>query len=176
MKMAIAAPQRTTSMVLVSPAHPWSERARWQIRLFSTPLGAPLAWAMSVAPRLWMAIGLHRLYGDPARMPAGTIRGYSRPVDRKMLAYLLRVARRWNHDFDGLRESIRLISDIPTLLIWGDRDPVVGVTTARELQKHFRYCVLEIVPGTGHLPYEEAPADFLSALARGRRTLEAKHG
>lgn len=176
MKMATLDPPRVASLILVSPAHPWSERARWQIRLFATPLGAPLAWAMGIAPRTWMAIGLHRLYGDPARMPAGTIPGYSRPIDRKMLAYLLRVARRWNHDFDGLRESIRLISDIPTLLIWGDRDPVVGVTTARELQEHFQDCALEIVPGTGHLPYEEAPADFLSALERGRRTLEAKHG
>ncbi len=176
MEMAILAPERIESLVLVSPAHPWSERARWQIRLFATPLGAPLAWAMSIAPRAWMAIGLYRLYGDPTRMPAGTIPGYSRPIDYKMLAYLLRVARRWNQDFDGLRESIRSISGIPTLLIWGDRDPVVGVTTARELREHFRNCVLEIVPGTGHLPYEEAPAEFLSALERGRRTLEAKHG
>lgn len=176
MKMAITAPKRVEAMVLVSPAHPWSERARWQIRLFATPLGAPLAWVMSLAPRAWMAVGLHRLYGDPARMRPGTIPGYSRPIDHKMLAYLLRVARRWNHDFDTLKREISRIADVPTLLIWGDRDPVVGVSTARELQQHLRCCTLEVVPGTGHLPYEEAPVDFLSALERGRRTLEAKHG
>lgn len=176
MKMAILDPSRVTFLILVSPAHPWSERARWQIRLFSTPLGAPLAWAMSIAPRAWMAIGLHRLYGDPARMRPGTIPGYSRPIDRKMLAYLLRLSRRWNHDFDTLRREISRIADVPTILIWGDRDPVVGLDTARELQERFRHCTLEIVPGTGHLPYEEAPADFLSALERGRRTLEVKHG
>lgn len=176
MKMATSDPPRVASLILVSPAHPWSERSRWQIRLFSTPMGAPLAWAMSLAPRAWMAIGLHRLYGDPARMRPGTIPGYSRPVDGKMLAYLLRLTRRWNRDFDELRESISVISAIPLLLIWGDRDRVVGLDTARELQEHFRHCTLEIVPGAGHLPYEEAPEDFLIALERGRRTLEARHG
>lgn len=176
MKMATLDPSRVASLILVSPAHPWSERSRWQIRLFSTPLGAPLAWAMSLAPRAWMAVGLHRLYGDPARMRSGTIPGYSRPIDHKMLAYLLRVARRWRQDFDDLKREISRIADVPTLLIWGDRDSVVGLNTARELRQRFRHCTLEIIRGTGHLPYEEAPAEFLSALERGRRTLEAKYG
>jgi pimeloyl-ACP methyl ester carboxylesterase len=176
MKMAVRAPERVTSLVLVSPAHPWSEQARWQIRLFSTVLGPPLAWAMSLAPRLWMAIGLRRQYGDFAKMPAGTLAGYSRPIDRKMLAYLLRVARRWYEDFAALKSEITRIADIPTLLIWGDRDRIVPLTTAPEIQRQFRHVSLEVIPGAGHLPYEEAPADFLSALERGRRTLETKHG
>ena len=176
MKMAALAPKRLYSLILVSPAHPWSEKARWQIRLFSTPLGAPLAWAMSIAPRLWMALGLYRLYGDPAKMPPGTIPGYSRVIDHRMLAFLLRVTRRWYKDFDGLKDELSRIAQIPTLLIWGDRDRIVPVTTAPELEKRFRNVTLEVVRGAGHLPYEEAPREFMAALDRGRRTLKAKHG
>jgi pimeloyl-ACP methyl ester carboxylesterase len=171
MKMAALAPERVDSLILVSPAHPWSEKARWQIRLFSSPMGVPLAWAMSLAPRLWMALGLYRLYGDSAKMPAGTIPGYSRVIDHRMLRYLLRVARRWYLDFETLKDELSRFADIPTLLIWGDRDCIVPPTTASELEKQFRHVTLEVVRGAGHLPYEEAPQDFLAALARGRRTL-----
>src|SRR5262249_20819215 len=61
MKMAAQARQRVESLILVSPAHPWSEKERWQVRLFSTSIGALLAWAMTIAPQLWMTIGLYRL-------------------------------------------------------------------------------------------------------------------
>jgi pimeloyl-ACP methyl ester carboxylesterase len=175
MKMAVVARERVFSLILVSPAHPWSEKARWQIRLFSTPLGAPIAWAMSIAPRSWMALGLYRLYSDFANMPAGTIPGYSRPIDRRMLAYLLRVARRWNEDFDELKQEIGTIADIPTLLIWGDRDSIVPVSTIEDLHACFRRVAIEIIPGAGHLPYEEKPEEFLTAFEQGRRTLEMTH-
>jgi pimeloyl-ACP methyl ester carboxylesterase len=175
MKMAARAPERVPSLILISPAHPWSEKARWQIRLFSTPLGMPIAWSMSMAPRLWMTIGMFRQYGDFSKMPPGTISGYSRPIDRKMLAYLLRVARRWYEDFVALESEIIRIAQIPTLLIWGDRDRIVSVATARALKAQFHHVGLEIIPGAGHLPYEEQPEQFLAALERGRRTLELTH-
>jgi pimeloyl-ACP methyl ester carboxylesterase len=108
-------------------------------------------------------------------MPPGTIAGYSRPIDRKMLAYLLRVARRWYEDFVALESEIVRISETPTLLIWGDRDRIVPVATAPKLQERFHHVALEIIPGAGHLPYEEQPEEFLAALERGRRTLEATH-
>jgi pimeloyl-ACP methyl ester carboxylesterase len=175
MKMAIMSGERVESLILVSPAHPWSEKARWQIRLFSSVLGAPIAWSMSIVPRLWMALGLYRLYGDVAKMPTGTIPGYSRPIDRKMLAYLLRVSRRWYEDFDGLKQEIDRIAEIPTLLIWGTRDRIVPASTAPDLKAQFHRVALELIAGAGHLPYEEEPEEFLAALERGRRTLEAKH-
>jgi pimeloyl-ACP methyl ester carboxylesterase len=130
---------------------------------------------MSIAPRLWMALGLYRLYGDVAKMPTGTIPGYCRPIDRKMLAYLLRVARRWYQDFEELKWEIDRIADIPTLLIWGTRDRIVPASTASDLKSQFHRVALELIAGAGHLPYEEAPEEFIAALERGRRTLEAKH-
>jgi pimeloyl-ACP methyl ester carboxylesterase len=153
MKMAAIAPEPVDSLILVSPAHPWSEKARWQIRLFSTPLGAPLAWAMSVAPSLWMKVGLYRLYGDLAKMPPGTLAAYSQPIDHGMLKFLLRVARRWYKDFAGLKDDLTRIAEIPTLLIWGDRDRIVPAATALDLEKQFRHVTLEVVRGAGHLPY-----------------------
>lgn len=165
LQMAARERGRVDRLVLVAPSHPWSESGRWQIRLFATPLGPPLAALMSYAPRVWMAVGLFRLYARHQRMPRGTISGYARPMhDRRTLAYLLQIARRWEQDFAGLRAGLARATDVPTLLIWGDRDPIVPLRTADDLQKHLRCAELQVIPDCGHLPYEERPEEFLSAV------------
>jgi pimeloyl-ACP methyl ester carboxylesterase len=73
MQMGVIAPERFDRLVLVSPAHPWSESARWQIRLFATPMGAMIARMMPIAPTLWMALGVRRLYSPSSRILPGTI-------------------------------------------------------------------------------------------------------
>ena len=48
----------------------------------------------------------------------------------------------------------------PTLLIWGTRDGAVDLRSAEPLKQSLRHCRLEIIPGTGHLPFEECPEVF----------------
>ena len=165
LQMAIAAPHRVRGLVLVAPPHPWSERSRWQIRLFGSFLGAPLARLMAVAPSMWMWFGLRRLYAQAARMRPGTVAGYSRPMeDARSLAFLLKVARAWKVDFARVERVITRLRDRRMLLVWGDRDRIVPLTTAAELQTHLPRAILTVIPDCGHLPYEERPAEFLSAV------------
>jgi pimeloyl-ACP methyl ester carboxylesterase len=166
MKMCVLAPERFTRVVLVSPAHPFSERSRWQIRLFSSWLGLPLAIAMSVAPRLWMTLGLFRLYGKYSAMKDGTIPGYSKPMgDPRSLRYLLRVARRWNEDFGELEREVGRMRNVPVLLVWGEKDAVVPLASVAELQKHLAHSQLKVIKEAGHLPYEEAPEEFAAKVS-----------
>lgn len=165
MQMAASHRTRVQKMILAAPSHPWSERARWQIRLFSSIAGAPLAAFMALAPRLWMAIGLYRLYGRSSRMPRGTVAGYAQPMrDRRTLHYLLQLAREWDRDFERLQPNIAALVDVPTLLIWGDRDPIVPLATARELLSRLHCAELKVIEDCGHLPYEEKPAEFLAIV------------
>lgn len=166
MKMCLLAPERFTRAVLVSPAHPFSERSRWQIRLFSSWIGLPLTIVMSVAPKLWMSLGLFRLYGQYSAMKPGTIPHYSKPMgDPKSLRYLLRVARQWNTDFAQLEREMGRLQDLPVLLVWGEKDVVVPLKTVTELQKHLQHSKLAVIKGAGHLPYEEAPEQFVQAVS-----------
>jgi pimeloyl-ACP methyl ester carboxylesterase len=166
MKMCVLAPKRFTRAVLVSPAHPFSERSRWQIRLFSSWIGLPLAIAMSIAPRMWMSLGLFRLYGSYSAMKDGTIPTYSKPMgDARSLQYLLRVARRWNTDFAELEREMGRLRDLPVLLVWGEKDVVVPLKTVTELRKHLQHSELAVIKAAGHLPYEEAPEEFVSKVS-----------
>ena len=65
-----------------------------------------------------------------------------------------------------LREMAR-----PTLLLWGEDDPFAPVAGAHRLHDEIPGSELEVVPGTGHFVYADAPArcavsitDFLAGL------------
>ncbi len=49
---------------------------------------------------------------------------------------------------------------VPTLLIWGGDDAAVYATSGAALARHFRNSQLKVLPGVGHLPYEECPREF----------------
>ncbi len=48
-------------------------------------------------------------------------------------------------------------TDVPALLIWGDRDPVVPPATGRALMRHLAHSEQVTIPGVGHLPNDERP-------------------
>ena len=53
---------------------------------------------------------------------------------------------------------------MPTLLVWGDRDAAVLPASAAQVQRAIRGSKLVMMPGVGHLPYEEAPEEFNRVL------------
>ena len=167
MTMAILAPERIERLVLVAPAHPWSERDRWQIKLFSSFIGAPLAWMMSHTAWAWMPIGLCRMYFKPSRMRRGTVPGYIKPMrDSRSLAYLLRIARSWTRDVAWLESRFEVLAPKRIDLIWGEDDVVVPLSTAVELQHALPHATLHRIASCGHMPYEEHPQEFLTCLRR----------
>lgn len=55
---------------------------------------------------------------------------------------------------------------VPTLLLWGERDAVVGLEASRATLELLPGARLEIIPGAGHLPHQERPGAFVEALER----------
>ena len=108
--------------------------------------------------------GIGRMYGDPERMPRGTGIGHARPLRIPgTMPFLLSSIKTFSEDIEDLRPKLPAIARIPTLLIWGDRDPVVEFRSAHRLQQALR-ADLVVLPGVGHLPYEESPAEFNRTL------------
>ncbi len=56
--------------------------------------------------------------------------------------------------------SVPQVSDIPTLLLWGDRDGAVYLSSAQQLMERLHHVELQVIPTAGHLPYEELPEQF----------------
>jgi pimeloyl-ACP methyl ester carboxylesterase len=161
MMAAALAPQRVYRLLLAAPVNPWMRERRLLISLAGSSAGGMLM--RLVAPRLGTLHGyfLRRMYGDPRRIAAGTLQGYSIPIQIPgTLEHLLAIMRCWRSDLAELARIMPVIRSIPTLLLWGTLDGAVNLGSATQLQQAFDDCQLEIFPGAGHLPYEEFPADF----------------
>jgi pimeloyl-ACP methyl ester carboxylesterase len=167
MMAAALAPQRVRSLILVAPVNPWSGHGRRLAPWLSSP---PLAWLiLQLGPGLDTAhdLMLRRLYGDRRRIRPGTLEGYSAPLRIPgAFRYWLDILHSWNSDLSQLESALPRIAHIPALLLWGDRDRAVDPASAEFLRRQFNDCQVEVFDGVGHLPYEEVPEQFNSAVDR----------
>ena len=62
------------------------------------------------------------------------------------------------------RDRLYLAQEVPTLIVWGDRDRIIPVAHAHATHELIPGSTLEIVAGAGHFLPFEAPAAFLRAL------------
>jgi pimeloyl-ACP methyl ester carboxylesterase len=72
--------------------------------------------------------------------------------------------RTWTADLRELEETLPKLAGVPTLLMWGKKDPAVYASSAARLAKFFDNSKLIVFPGIGHLAYEECPEEFNRAL------------
>jgi pimeloyl-ACP methyl ester carboxylesterase len=162
---------RIDRLVLVDPINPWSRGGSIRIAVFSKRLGAAAFRAAFPYVRRYHGFFLRKMYGDPAKVTPATLNGYAAGLAQPHTHdYGLGVVRSWSKDVRQLVGAYDRLHGIPTQLIWGDRDPAVPLPSAYELQKALPGSELVVLPGIGHLPYEEAPEEFnrilLEFLAR----------
>ncbi|MCW2622376.1 MAG: hypothetical protein JWL64_1978 [Frankiales bacterium] len=58
------------------------------------------------------------------------------------------------------RDRLYLAQTLPTLMVWGDRDPIVPLAQALSVAEELPGAQLEILPGAGHLPHRTDPGRF----------------
>ena len=152
-------------LILVCPVNPYSSHGRWLAPFFGTQFGGALfRLAMGRMPFLYPYFH-RRLYGDRERIPPGSLEGYTAPlVIPGLFEHALSIARTWTADVRELKALLPTLVPIPTLLIWGSKDPAVYVSSMTELARHFPRVQTVVFPGVGHLPYEECPEEFNRVL------------
>lgn len=152
-------------LVLVAPVNPYSAHGQRLAPFFGNPYGAAL-FRLFIAGTPFSYPYLHsRLYGDRRRIPPGSLEGYKAPLAKPgLFEHALSIAGTWTQDLRELEATLPKLAGIPTLLIWGSKDPAVYASSAAPLQKYFPNSKLIIFPGIGHLPYEECPEEFNKAL------------
>ncbi len=159
--MAERGDRRLQRLILVAPANPWSPHGR-NLAPFVAQRHVSAALRATL-PRSRFAWGffIRRLFGESGKIPSDTVEGYSAALARAgSWDYGLRVLETWLEDLEELKTLLPRLADIPTLVVWGSADLAVYPESAEPLRQHFRNCEYAILPGVGHLPYEEAPEDF----------------
>lgn len=62
------------------------------------------------------------------------------------------------------RDRLYLTRNMPTMLIWGGRDPILPVAQAREVAAELPDVVLEVLPRAGHIPHRNDPTRFVQVV------------
>jgi 4,5:9,10-diseco-3-hydroxy-5,9,17-trioxoandrosta-1(10),2-diene-4-oate hydrolase len=158
MMFAARHPERVRSLILFAPANPFCDLGHQLIRFYQTRFGMWVARQIPWLPRMLKSTALSRMYGDPSRVSPGALEGYIEGLHIPgTMDHVLQIVQRWFVDMGLLRSALEGLVSKPTLLIWGDRDRAVGLTSGRVLQKTLPQSSLLVLPGVGHIPFEELP-------------------
>ena len=156
---------RLRRLVLVSPVNPYSAHGRRLAPFVGSNLGADLFRLTIVRMSFLYSYWHARMYGDRSRIPPGALAGYEAPLAKPgLFEHALSIVRTWTEDMRELQATLPKLAGVPTLLIWGEKDPAVFASSAAPLAKYFPNSKSIIFPGIGHLPYEECPEEFNRAL------------
>jgi pimeloyl-ACP methyl ester carboxylesterase len=156
---------RLRRLVLVCPVNPYSSHGTWMAPFFGTRLGAALFRVGAERIPSLFPYWHGRLYANPSKIPPGSLEGYMAPLAIPgMFEHGLSIVRTWTADLRELEALLPELASIPTLLMWGSKDPAVYVSSMEPLARHFTNVQKVVFPGVGHLPYEECPEEFNRAL------------
>jgi pimeloyl-ACP methyl ester carboxylesterase len=158
MMLAARHPERVRKLILFAPANPFCDAGHQLIRFYNTRVGTWFARCVPSLPRLLHATALGRMYGDPTRVMEGQLETYTDGMRIPgTVDHILQIVARWYEDMRLLRSALTELAGKPALLIWGDRDRAVLLPSAARLQRMMPNSKLIVIPGAGHLPFEEMP-------------------
>ncbi|HTZ84486.1 MAG TPA: alpha/beta hydrolase [Candidatus Acidoferrales bacterium] len=159
--------QRIRRLVLVCPVNPYSAHGQRLAPFFATRFGAAgFRFAVGHFPLLFPFFH-GRLYADRTKIPPRSLEGYKAPLAMPgLFEHGLSIVQTWSADLLELQALLPKLREIPTLLMWGSKDPAVFASSMEPLARHFDHVEKIVFPGVGHLPYEECAEEFNQALIR----------
>jgi pimeloyl-ACP methyl ester carboxylesterase len=125
-----------------------------------------------------MALG--QVYGGADRVAESCLRevvdGLRKPGT---LHHVLCIVRGWRAERAKLKAALRRVKRTPMLLVWGDEDRTVSLSSAVKLHRKLRGSELVVVPGGGHGVFEETPEEanriMLEWLSRDASAWKPRH-
>jgi len=158
---------RVRRLILVAPVNPFSSHGRRLAPFFGRRFGAALfRHGIGRMPFLYR-YGHARMFGDRNRIPPDSLPGYEAPlVIPGLFEHGLSIVKTWTPDLQQLRALLPELAAIPTLFLWGSKDPAVYVSSLEPLARYFPNSQSIVFDGVGHLPYEERPEEFNRAMIR----------
>ena len=158
-------PQRVASLLLVDPAGPFLDDTGAEERLMRLS-----RWARAVMEEDSPQASLRREQLAPLMEQVRTQMKY-RGSEYVSISFMR------NRNQHRLREAWQGVGrlPIPSLLVWGEDDPIIPVRFAQDVVALIPGIELHIIPGGGHAPHYEQPGvvnmlivDFMQKVARGQ--------
>lgn len=152
-------------LILVAPVNPYSAHGRLLAPFCGTPLGGALARTVLQCFPSQYPYWHSRMFGDRGKIPPDSLEGYKAPLQLPgLFNHALSIVQTWGADLRALERLLPKLSNIPTLFMWGTKDPAVYFSSMEPLARYFPNAESVVFQGVGHLPYEECPEEFNRAL------------
>ena len=179
MQFAYQFPQYTERLMLIAPGGIGRE-VNPILRALTLPGAGPVL-AVAATPPVFAAA---RLFGECARVARlpGTadisgalsvLSGKHDVRERDAFLHVLRAVVDWRGQVVTMTDRAYLALNMPTCVMWGERDTVLPVGQAEIARRMIPGVRIDIVPGAGHFPHEEFPDRFASVLTDFVRTTPA---
>jgi pimeloyl-ACP methyl ester carboxylesterase len=170
MQFSYQFPERTERLALVSSGG-LGEEVHLLLRAATLPGSEFVLPLLASRPLLdageWFSRTLGRIGLRTGSDVAEMARGYASLADRDTRAAFIHTLRSII-DPSGQRVSARdrlyLASELPALIVWGERDPILPVAHGREAHEEIPHSRLEIIPDAGHFPMLDDPRRFTRIL------------
>ena len=159
---ALRYPERVEALVLEGAAvYENTGTPEWMGPLLRTPPMGRLGPLLVRSITLWGEAAIRTAWSDPDKITVELISGYKKPLqvenwDRALWEVVLA-----SHPL-GLEERLDEVS-VPALVITGERDRIVPTRNSEPLSAELPAAEQVVIPGCGHVPHEECPAEFLLA-------------
>ena len=160
---ALAYPERVRALVLVDAAiYTGGGSPAWIRPLLNTPQMRRVGPLLARRIQSWGRDFGRSAWHDPSKIPSDYWEHYERPLQ----------AEHWDRALWELTRSSRpsAVSDrlseltMPTLVITGDDDRVVPTEQSVRLAESLPDAALVVIPECGHVPQEECPDAWLTAV------------
>ncbi len=123
-----------------------------------------------IFPKALVKAILEQLYADPSRVDPETVTRYHELIRREgnRPALLARMRVFGLEDPEDLLRSLQT----PTLILWGREDTMIPVEQAGVFDQLLPNATTLRLPGVGHMPMEEVPAETVPAVRTFLRSLQ----
>jgi pimeloyl-ACP methyl ester carboxylesterase len=170
MQFSYQFPERTERLALISSGG-LGEEVHALLRAATLPGSEIVLPLLASRPLLdageWVGRTLGRLGLRVGPDVAEMARGYASLADRDARAAFVHTLR-GIIDPGGQRVSARdrlyLAAELPTLIVWGDRDPILPVDHGRDAHKLIPGSRMEVLEDAGHFPMLDDPYTFARVL------------
>jgi pimeloyl-ACP methyl ester carboxylesterase len=171
MQFAYQFPERCERLVVVGSGGVGKE-VHPLLRLAAGPLAEVVLPFATAAPVRW---AVRRSAGALKRIPAVSLGedtdyvidrydGLASARSRSAFLRTLRAGVDLRGQVITMLDRCYLAAGLPTLIVWGTKDPVIPVRHAHVAHEAMPGSVLELFDGAGHFPHRDDPARFASVL------------
>ncbi len=182
MQLAYQFPERCERLVLVGSGGLGTE-VSGILRLLSVP-GAELALPLGTRPGLRdlaakAGAWLSRLGAAPKPATVEMFRSYASLLDpdaRRAFLLTLRAVVDHRGQSVSAKDRLHLSLGLPTLIVWGDADPIIPVQHGLDAHARIPGSRLAIFEGIGHYPHCEDPARFVRVVSEFIRDTPSRPG